>query len=29
MSIRETCKLRGQNFYDYALEYLGNPASKR
>ena len=22
MSIRETCVKRGQNFYDYALEYL-------
>jgi hypothetical protein len=22
MSIRETCKLRGLNFYDYALDYL-------
>jgi hypothetical protein len=24
MSVRETCKMRGQNFYDYALEYLNN-----
>lgn len=24
MSIRETCVKRGQNFYDYALEYLNN-----
>jgi len=22
MSVRETCIKRGQNFYDYALEYL-------
>lgn len=28
MSIRETCRLRGLNFYDYALEYLGGIASK-
>jgi transposase len=29
MSIRETCRSRGQNFYDYSLEYLGNMVSKR
>lgn len=29
MTIRETCRLRGQNFYEYALGYLGNSASKR
>ncbi|MCL5067823.1 MAG: transposase, partial [Thaumarchaeota archaeon] len=29
MSIRETCNLRGLNFYDYALNYLQNPTSKR
>jgi transposase len=29
MSIRETCKLRGLNFYDYALDYLQDPTSKR
>lgn len=29
MSIRETCKLRRENFYDYALDYLGNSTSKR
>ena len=28
MSISETCKLRGVNFYDYALDYL-NSASER
>jgi hypothetical protein len=28
MSVSETCKLRGMNFYDYALDYL-NSASKR
>lgn len=28
MSIKETCRLRGLNFYDYALEYLGKMASK-
>jgi transposase len=28
MSVKETCKLRGMNFYDYALDYL-NSASKR
>jgi len=28
MSIRETCRLRGLSFYDYALEYLGGIASK-
>ena len=28
MSIKETCRLRGLNFYDYALEYLGRIASK-
>ena len=29
MTIRETCRLWGENFYDYALKYLGNSASKR
>jgi len=29
MSIRETCRSRGLNFYDYSLEYLGNVTSKR
>jgi transposase len=29
MSIRETCNLRGLNFYDYALDYLQNPTSNR
>jgi transposase len=29
MSIRETCNLRGLNFYDYALDYLQDPTSKR
>lgn len=28
MSIKETCRMRGLNFYDYALEYLGEIASK-
>lgn len=28
MSIRETCRMRGLNFYDYTLEYLGRIASK-
>lgn len=28
MSVRETCRMRGLNFYDYALEYLGRIASK-
>ncbi len=28
MSIKETCEMRGLNFYDYALEYLGGIASK-
>jgi transposase len=28
MSIRETCSLRRENFFDYAMEYL-NPASER
>ncbi len=28
MSLRETCNLRKENFFDYAMEYL-NPASKR
>jgi transposase len=28
MSVKETCNLRGLNFYDYALDYL-NPTSKR
>jgi transposase len=28
MSVRETCRLRGLNFYDYSLEYLGRMASK-
>lgn len=29
MTIRETCRLRGQNFHDYAMKYLGNSTSKR
>jgi len=29
MSVKETCRSRGLNFYDYSLEYLGNVASKR
>lgn len=29
MSLKETCRLRGENFYDYALKYLGGSASKR
>lgn len=29
MSIKETCRLRGENFHDYAMKYLGNPASER
>jgi hypothetical protein len=29
MSVKETCRLRGLNFYDYSLEYLGRMASKR
>jgi len=28
MSVRETCSLRKENFFDYAMRYL-NPASKR
>jgi hypothetical protein len=28
ISIKNTCGLRGLNFYDYALEYLGRMASK-
>jgi hypothetical protein len=28
MSIRETCNLRKENFYDYAMQYL-SPTSKR
>ncbi len=28
MSVKETCRLRGLNFYDYSLEYLGNVTSK-
>jgi len=28
MSIKETCRLRGLNFYDYSLEYLSNVTSK-
>jgi hypothetical protein len=28
MSVRETCRLRGLNFYDYALKYLSNVTSK-
>lgn len=29
MSVQQTCKLRGQNFYDYALGYLAEIASQR
>jgi transposase-like protein len=29
MSVRETCALRKENFFDYALGYLSKPASKR
>jgi len=29
MSVKETCRLRGQNWYHYSLEYLGNITSKR
>ena len=29
MSIRETCGLRKKNFFNYAMEYLGQPTSKR
>jgi len=28
MSIKETCRVRGLNFYDYSLEYLSNVTSK-
>ncbi|MEM3172281.1 MAG: transposase [Candidatus Nitrosotenuis sp.] len=28
-TIKETCRLRRQNFYDYAMKYLGDSASKR
>ncbi|MEM3428455.1 MAG: transposase [Thermoplasmatales archaeon] len=28
MSIKETCNLRKENFYDYAMQYL-SPTSKR
>lgn len=28
MSVKETCRMRGLNFYDYALQYLGRIASK-
>ena len=29
MSIRETCALRKDNFFDYAMNYLSQPASER
>ena len=29
MSIRETCALRKENFFDYAMNYLSQPASER
>jgi len=29
MSIRETCTLRKENFFDYAMGYLSKPASER
>lgn len=29
MSVRETCGLRKENFFDYAMGYLGRPTSKR
>jgi hypothetical protein len=29
MTIKETCRLRGESFYDYALKYLGGSDSKR
>ncbi len=29
MSIRETCSLRKENFFDYAMQYLGQPTSER
>lgn len=29
MNIRETCKVCGQNFYEYELQYLENHTSKR
>ena len=29
MSIRETCGLRKENFFDYGMEYPGRPTSKR
>jgi len=28
MSVKETCRCRGLNFYDYSMEYLSNVASK-
>lgn len=29
MSIKETCGLRGENFFDHAMGYLGKPTSER
>ena len=29
MSVRETCSLRKENFFDYAMGYLSQPASER
>ena len=29
MSMKETCGLRKENFFDYAMNYLGQPTSKR
>jgi len=29
MSIRETCALRQENFFDYAMGYLSRPTSER
>jgi len=29
MSIKETCGLRKENFFDYAMNYLSQPASQR
>jgi hypothetical protein len=29
MSIKETCRLRKENFFDNAMGYLGRPASER
>ena len=29
MSVKETCNLREENFFDYAMGYLSRPASKR